>query len=1532
MSASSPLPTPERPYVGVRPFERVERSIFFGRERDALYLCSKIFSTRLTLLYAPSGAGKSSILRTLVIPELESQHARTLYFDSWNAGDPLEALREELVAMATAGGVAEAGAGAPSLAELVSMLNSVDDRTVVLVLDQFEELLTPAHGARLDRFRRELRRLVSSGGPDVRVVLSLREEHLAALEPFREDILELFRSTYRLEMLGDTDLRKAIQGPAAVFGVEWEPKLVEDLINDLRSTGGGAVELPMLQLVCDQLWAARRSEPRLTVSLYEWLGRVPAILDGYVRSVMPSTVQGQLLTAKLMVVLAPRSGFKVAFTPGHLAETCALPRDWVSQELERLAEQRILRTRRYRSEVLYELQHDALIPIIGQWRDEVMERHRQRRAARRSRRRRVMVLLLALLAVVGRAAWGPIRIYQRTNWPLAELDEKVRKQVGAVSPVRPEDVQKQFFQDDELREEAGRTFDEVARVVYDEHDWLGGDILPRQLEQYRGLIPPGYGPGTADSPPIDMSGASWPIVAEVPAALKIDRDAFNDAWRSIARPLVEEGLPVPQEIELLPNGDFPRTFAQVWAAGIGTALPLPAHDQDLLIPEGGLSQELKTFLGRVRPGEPIGTAKDGGPWRLVPFWSLPVWKVSGTPAYDGNALAALLIMLEIRKAPDQFLSPTAVEFLLRRAERVFPATADEARNARGAALVTDLQYVVKRGGSLRHIERLLDQAAEYPTLSSAELASILVPDPGDDPPPPPVFGRAREAATGARARLSPWQDQQLKGFERSTGWLPPLKRTVTCFIGAELHAALLKDGRVDRAVEERVSQVQGQVYRRFGVRIPDLEFVPSPSIPPNAFQLELPDESEAGGRLMFVTRGAPAEEVVNAYRWRAEALRERWVTAETVSNTLRTLSPDMRGWFANNYSVTALKEVLRSVVRPCPHELQQRMSQADGSQVEVTPNSTIYPLDWLLGSLVFWSLAPGRDLDGLTENLQQTQQALDDAWRAPLSDDDDAPREIVRGVVALERGQPGWAQHMFEEARARYPDSAAQWFLQVYAQHRVQWVARAIQRACANPLAPRLTADARVELEDYLDSLAQGTSSKEDERRIRLCQFSAAQRDRPAERRRLGATLAQAFADPEAWPAAEAAAFGRELLAIADPVAREKPLQEKSRKLMLSAFDRASSGEAEAMFGRTLEQCHRPGPHYACQDLLVRMADQRPEPAILFDWLMERSAGETEEELEDALVLADRVDRRLYDFPDFDPLADRVSFARARAQLRLADLGHEEYRAPGEQTAQSLAQKLSVGGKAQALLVRSATATGDYDKANELLTAGLKEWRHEPDLRLAQLSLSIKSGRLDEAFQPGEDGVVGAATGEEMDGQCLSSMAQVVARKQGWKLNATRMIGSKNPCRRLLTLLLYARLGAKTGKDQHVLDDAWSQINRASWPERLRGGDASVWYEMLVGYYTGEVKREEIFGPLRNDKAFADSKLQFLRRPRRWLSCEAHFYEALLADTQGEEGLKQAALGQLKSPDCRSRIEQGLGMYLMAAREGTLTRPTPLSP
>ena len=63
----------KNPYVGPRTFKREEFNLFFGRDREASDLTALVASERLVLFYAQSGAGKSSIVNTRLIPNLEEK-------------------------------------------------------------------------------------------------------------------------------------------------------------------------------------------------------------------------------------------------------------------------------------------------------------------------------------------------------------------------------------------------------------------------------------------------------------------------------------------------------------------------------------------------------------------------------------------------------------------------------------------------------------------------------------------------------------------------------------------------------------------------------------------------------------------------------------------------------------------------------------------------------------------------------------------------------------------------------------------------------------------------------------------------------------------------------------------------------------------------------------------------------------------------------------------------------------------------------------------------------------------------------------------------------------------------------------------------------------------------------------------------------------------------------------------------------------------------------------------------------------------
>ena len=68
-------PMPANPYVGPRPFadNDTERRLFFGREREGADLLSLVMADRIVLFYAPSGAGKSSLINARLLPALRAE-------------------------------------------------------------------------------------------------------------------------------------------------------------------------------------------------------------------------------------------------------------------------------------------------------------------------------------------------------------------------------------------------------------------------------------------------------------------------------------------------------------------------------------------------------------------------------------------------------------------------------------------------------------------------------------------------------------------------------------------------------------------------------------------------------------------------------------------------------------------------------------------------------------------------------------------------------------------------------------------------------------------------------------------------------------------------------------------------------------------------------------------------------------------------------------------------------------------------------------------------------------------------------------------------------------------------------------------------------------------------------------------------------------------------------------------------------------------------------------------------------------------
>lgn len=263
------------PYVGPRPFELQHRRSFFGRDEEIHILAGLTRARRIVVFYAQSGAGKSSLVRAGLIPELTQTDTSSgmqvlpiVYAGRGREDLPAANIYTQSVVLGLGSDLAPEPLGACTIAEALAPLlergaSPDDDRPALLIIDQFEEIAT-RHRARWEERAGFFKQVAAALAEhdDLHVLLVMREDYIAELVPFAHLLPDQLRTRYRMERLKCAAAVAAISLPAAMNGCPFEPGVAESLADDLRRSRSGAgrdeksehVEPVQLQIVCLQLW------------------------------------------------------------------------------------------------------------------------------------------------------------------------------------------------------------------------------------------------------------------------------------------------------------------------------------------------------------------------------------------------------------------------------------------------------------------------------------------------------------------------------------------------------------------------------------------------------------------------------------------------------------------------------------------------------------------------------------------------------------------------------------------------------------------------------------------------------------------------------------------------------------------------------------------------------------------------------------------------------------------------------------------------------------------------------------------------------------------------------------------------------------------------------------------------------------------------------------------------------------------------------------------------------------------------------
>lgn len=301
---------PPDPYPGLRPFQRQESAIFFGRGVQIAEMLTRLEEHRFLAVVGASGCGKSSLVRAGLLPALDqgflaasSERWRFIIMQPGKA--PLRNLACELLrGLRPQSAVdepepdldriafvqASLRSGPKGMSQVVADASLPQHTNVLVLVDQFEEFFRfrnpressednasdGSSAAQRDEAALLVSLLLATAAQrdlPIYVVITMRSDFLGDCDAFYGLPEAINASQFLTPRLTRDQARDAIVGPARLFGGDVEPALVNQILNEI---GNAPDQLPLMQHALMRSWtlalnshgASSTAPPRLTLEQF----------------------------------------------------------------------------------------------------------------------------------------------------------------------------------------------------------------------------------------------------------------------------------------------------------------------------------------------------------------------------------------------------------------------------------------------------------------------------------------------------------------------------------------------------------------------------------------------------------------------------------------------------------------------------------------------------------------------------------------------------------------------------------------------------------------------------------------------------------------------------------------------------------------------------------------------------------------------------------------------------------------------------------------------------------------------------------------------------------------------------------------------------------------------------------------------------------------------------------------------------------------------------------------------------------------
>jgi cellulose biosynthesis protein BcsQ/energy-coupling factor transporter ATP-binding protein EcfA2 len=350
----------EDAYVGLRSFDESDARFFFGREALVAQAVARLNSDPFLAIIGPSGSGKSALVRAGIVPRLRAEHDDIRVTLVRPFSNPVRELAERLAGIDGALAADQVERALREQAPIASLVKP--GGRLVIVVDQLEELWVLADRNERVVYLRMLTSAARENSSTLALIVILRADFYGFATEDCEFSDLLSRNQLLVGRMTPEELRRAIEQPAQVNGVSFEPGLVERILNDLEESTS---PLPLLQILLFRLWADRR-RGFITHESYERCGGLK-ILSTIAEEAYGSLSPDEQTAARIVLLkMVSPQGARIAVPIDEFS-----PSERVAAE--KLVQRRLLRGTQHNGSGFVELAYEPLIHEWGRLADWVGE-------------------------------------------------------------------------------------------------------------------------------------------------------------------------------------------------------------------------------------------------------------------------------------------------------------------------------------------------------------------------------------------------------------------------------------------------------------------------------------------------------------------------------------------------------------------------------------------------------------------------------------------------------------------------------------------------------------------------------------------------------------------------------------------------------------------------------------------------------------------------------------------------------------------------------------------------------------------------------------------------------------------------------------------------------------------------------------------------------------------------------------------------------------------------------------------------------